>query len=86
MVSYIAICKKNYDDDYEWEEAIHNAIKVLVENEYVVRMELQDFGVMIIEYDYRDYELSDHRCVWLTDTELDTVVYDDDEVAGNEGE
>lgn len=78
MVSYIAISKKNYDADCEWEEAIYNAIKLLIENNYVVKMELQDFGMMIIEYDHQDHELSDRRCVWLTDTELDTVVYDDE--------
>ena len=78
MVNYIAIYRENYELFCEWENAIHNTVRILIENNYVIRMELQDFGMMIIEYDHRDYELSDRRCVWLTDTELDTVVYDDE--------
>jgi hypothetical protein len=78
MVSYITISKEKYENEFEWERAIQNMVKLLIENDYVVRMELQDVGVMLIEYDYQDYNLAERRCVWLTDTELDTVIYDDE--------
>lgn len=73
MVNYITISKEKYENEFDWEDAIHNTIKTLMENGYVIRMELQDFGLMLIEFDYQDYDLSGHRCVWLTDMELDEV-------------
>ena len=73
MVSYIAISKEKYESELDWENAIHNTIKILMENGYVVKMELQDFGLMLIEFDYQDCDLSNHRCVWLTDMEMDEV-------------
>ena len=45
-------------------------------------MELVDIGVMSIEFDYQNYDLAERRCVWLTDTELDTVIYDNEREIG----
>ena len=79
MIKYITINKENYENEFDWRKAIHNTLKILIENDYVIKMELVDIGIMSIEFDYQDYNLSERRCVWLTDTELDTVVYDGDE-------
>lgn len=78
MVNYITISREKYENVFDWEEAIHNTIKILIENDYVIKMELQDTGVVIIDFDYQDYNLARRRCVWLTDTELDTVIYDEE--------
>lgn len=78
MVNYITVCRNDFDSKEEWEQAVARAIKVLIENKYIVRMELQDFGTVMIEFDYQEHLIAEHRCVWLTDTELNTVVYDDE--------
>ena len=82
MVNYFTINKENYENEFDWRKAIHNALKILIENDYVVKMELVDIGVMSIEFDYQNYDLAERRCVWLTDTELDTVIYDNEREIG----
>lgn len=78
MVRYITVCKDNFKSAEEWEQAIARAVRVLIENRCVVRMELEEFDTMVIEFDYQDFQIAERRCVWLTDTQLGTVVYDDE--------
>lgn len=49
--NYIVISKKNYDTDYDYEEAISNTVIVLVRNDYAVFVELdKTIDCAVIKY------------------------------------
>ena len=79
-VNEIVICKNDYKSKEEFENAIRDAIMVLLNNNYImtVRYDEKGLGIVVIEYDYSNEEYGSPHPYWLSPEEWDSVVWDDD--------
>ena len=75
--------KSNYEDNYsvsedDFKKAIGEVLLLLMKNNYIaiVRQECNDF--VIIEYQYANPEYGTALPYWLSWSEAETVVYDDE--------
>lgn len=79
-VNTITICRDTYKTQKDFENAIKKAIMVLLDNEYImtVRYDEPAFGIVCIDYDNADLTLGAPYPMWLTPTERETIIYDDE--------
>ena len=81
-VSELVICKNEYNSKEEFENAIRDAIMVLLNNNYVMTVRYdacdKDLGIIVIEYDRGEEELSEYRPHWLSWSEYESVLWDDE--------
>lgn len=78
-VNSIVICRGNYKSQEEFENAIRDAVIVLLNNEYImtVRYDEKGLGIVVIDYDSDDQGLCDAYPYWLTLKEWESVVLED---------
>lgn len=77
-VNSLVICKKDYESQYEFEEAIKRAVMLLLGAKYVmtVRYDDKSLGIVIIEYDYADLSFGTPYPYWLLPEEEESVNYE----------
>ena len=78
-VNTITVVLENYNDEFEWKDAIQRAIEVLMENRYVMTIREEEKGIVVIDYDY-DWNtgLGERAPIWLTLSEEQRLIYDED--------
>lgn len=78
-VNTITVVLEDYNDEFEWKDAIQRAIEVLMENRYVMTIREEEKGIVVIDYDY-DWNtgLGERAPVWLTLSEEESLIYDED--------
>ena len=76
-VNQLVVCKDDYNTKEEFENAIKDAVMVLLNNNYImtVKYDEKEMGVVVIEYDYADLEFGTPYTRWLYPEEEETVVY-----------
>ena len=81
-VNELVLCRDNYDSQEDFEEAIKNAIMLLLDANYisVVRYDDKSFGIVVIEYNYAELEYGDKYPYWLYPNEEESVVYSKEQV------
>ena len=74
-VNRIVICRDNHESQEEFENAIRDAIMLLMNEGYVmvVRYDEPGLGIVCIDFDYDDIELSGHHPCWITPDEWEVV-------------
>lgn len=80
-VNELVICKDNYNDEVGFENAIKEAIMLLLEAEYILTIRYDDkhFGIVVIEYEAHPHLGYGNACpYWLYPEEEETVVYKED--------
>ena len=77
-VNQIVVCKEDYKSKEEFENAIKDAIMVLLNNNYImtVRYDEKGLGIVAIDYNYSNQEYGCHYPYWLSPTEWESVVWD----------
>lgn len=80
-VNSIVICRDKYDSQEEFENAIKDAVMVLLDNDYImtVRYDEKGLGIVAIEYNYGDQTFGDAYPYWLTPEEWESVLWQDEE-------
>lgn len=78
-VNQIALVRDNYDSQEEWQNEIAKATMLLVKAGYIMVSRLEDFNVFIIEYEYDNRIYGCDYPYWLSPTEFESVVFDDEE-------
>lgn len=80
-VNQLVICKDNYDDLFEFESALQNAIMLLLNAGYImtVRYDEPSLGVVVIEYEHDDISYGCPYPYWLSPEEYESVAWDDEE-------
>ena len=78
-VNTITVVLEDYNDEFEWKDAIQRAIMVLMENRYVMTIREEEKGIVVIDYDY-DWStgLGERAPIWLTLSEEQRLIYDED--------
>lgn len=81
-VSELIVCKDNYNSYEEFQNAIRDAIMVLLNNGYIMTIRYdaneKEMGIVVIEYDSNEAELSEYHPHWLSWYEYDRIVWDED--------
>lgn len=81
-VSELVVSKQDYDSHEEFKNAVRDAVIVLLNNGYMMTVRYdandKDLGIVVIEYDHGDEELSEYRPHWLSWYEYESVVLDED--------
>lgn len=73
----LVICKDEYRNKEEFENAIRDAIMVLLNNNYImiVKYDEKGLGIVSIEYNYAEEEFGDRQPRWLLPEEEETVIW-----------
>lgn len=79
-VNKIVICKDEYKSKEEFENAIRDAIMVLLNNNYIMTVRYDDkgLGIVVIEYNYAEQEYGEAYPYWLLPEEWESVEWEDD--------
>ena len=79
-VNNIAICRDNYSSREEWEDAIKRMVVSLLDNRQimVVRYDEPGLGIVDIEFNPDEQSWGCHYPYWLSNTEAESVIYDED--------
>ena len=85
-VNSIVICRDEYKSKEEFENAIKDAVMVLLNNNYImtVRYDEKGLGIVAIDYNYDKEEFGDAYPYWLMPEEWDSVVWNDEREDENE--
>ena len=78
-VNRIVICKSNFSNSDEFENAIKRAIMVLLENDYIltVRYDEPGCGIVAIDYNYADASYGCHYPYWLSPEEYESINFEE---------
>ena len=79
-VNKIVIDKSEYKSKEEFENAIRDAIMVLLNNNYImtVRYDEKGLGIVVIDYNYDNDEYGDAYPYWLMPEEYESIVWNDE--------
>ena len=79
-INCITICRDTYKTQEDFEDAIKKAVMVLLDNNYImtVRYDEPGLGIVCIDYNYADRSYGHHYPYWLSPTEWESVVWDDE--------
>lgn len=78
-VNQIVICRDKYKSQEEFENAIKDAVLLLLNAEYVmtIRYDEKGLGIVVIDYNYDNQEYGDAYPYWLMPEELESIVWND---------
>lgn len=79
-VNEIVICKDQYKSKEDFENAIKDAIMVLLNNNYImtVRYDEKGLGIVAIEYDSDDQSHGKAYPYWLLPEEYESIEWEDE--------
>lgn len=74
-VNQIVVCKDDYKCNEEFENAIRDAVMVLLNNNYImtVKYDEKGLGIVSIEFNYAEQEYCDAYPYWLLPEEIEIV-------------
>lgn len=81
-VNNIVICRDTYKSQEEFENAIKDAIMILLNNDYImtVRYDEKGLGIVSIDYNHDDQSLGSAYPYWLEPEEYEGVIWDDEDI------
>lgn len=76
-VNEMTVCREDYDSEVDFENAIKDAVMVLLNNNYIMTIKYYDkeFGIVWIQYDCAEKDFGGALPYWLLPEEEETVVY-----------
>ena len=79
-INEIIICRDTYNSQEEFENAIKDAIMILLNNNYImtVKYDEEGLGIVAIEFNYDNQEYGDAYPYWLLPEEWESVVWEDE--------
>ena len=79
-VNSIVICRDKYNSQEEFENAIRDAVVLLLNAEYImtVRYDEKGLGIVAIEYDHGDQKVGGAYPHWLMPEEWESVIWNDE--------
>ena len=80
-VNTIVICRDKYDSQEEFENAIRDAVMVLLNNDYImtIRYDEKGLGIVAIDYNYGDEEFGDYYPHWLLPEEYESISWNNED-------
>lgn len=80
-INSVVICRDKYSSQEEFENAIRDAVMLLLNAEYImtIRYDEKGLGIVVIDYNYSDQSFGDAYPYWLMPEEWESVVRNDEE-------
>mgnify|MGYP003301037096 CR=1 FL=1 len=80
-VNSIVICRNEYKSKEEFENAIKDAVMVLLNNNYImtVKYDEKGLGIVAIDYEYANQEFGSAYPYWLMPEEWESIVWNNEE-------
>ena len=77
-INSITVCKEDYQTQDEFENAIKKAIRVLLDNNYIMTVRYDDkgFGIVAIDFNYGDQSIGGAYPYWLMPEEFESIITD----------
>lgn len=74
-INSIVVCRDDYESKEDFENAIKDAVMVLLNNNYImtVRWDEKGFGIVAIDYNHDDQAYGDAYPYWLLPEEIESV-------------
>lgn len=84
-VNTIVICRDTYTTQSDFQDAIRDAIMVLLNNDYIMTVSYDEKGLGIVRIDYEDADQSVGAPYpyWLTPEEAESVIRYQEEMKGD---
>lgn len=78
-VNQLVICKNEYNSKEDFENAIKDAVMVLLNNDYIMTVEYDDkgIGIVLIEYESAKKEYGSPYPYWLSPNEFESIEWDE---------
>ena len=78
-VNRLVICKDNHGSQEDFENAIRDAVMMLLNNRYIMTVQYDDpgLGIVCIDYNYDDESWGCEYPYWLSPEEYDSVIWDE---------
>lgn len=79
-VNRIVICKQDYKSKEDFENAIKEAIMVLINNNYIatIKYDEKGLGIVAIDYNYVDQSFGERYPYWLFPEEYESIIWEED--------
>ena len=79
-VNSIVICRDEYKSKEEFENAIKDAVMVLLNNNYImtVKYDEKGLGIVAIDYEYDNQEFGSAYPYWLMPEEWESIVWNNE--------
>lgn len=79
-VNRFTVCRDEYKSKEEFENAIRDAVMVLLNNNYImtVRYDEKGLGIVAIDYNYADQAYGGAYPYWLMPEEIESVEWKDE--------
>jgi len=75
----ISFDPEKYEDRNEMWGVIAFWLKTLVENDYIATIHEEDFGIVVIKYDYADDSMGDTYPYWINPGEYERMQYQEED-------
>jgi hypothetical protein len=72
----LVICRDTYKSQEEFENAIKEAVIVLLNNNYIMTVKYDEYGVVLISYNDCDVNRGADYPYWLSPEEWESVAFD----------
>ena len=71
----LVLCRDEYESQEQFENAIRDAVMLLIHNNYILTVEYDDkeLGIVVINYNYADRDYGDKYPYWLSLKEWESV-------------
>lgn len=79
-VNQICIDRDNFKSREEWEDAVKRIIFSLLENRQIMTVSAREFGLGLVDIEFNpdQQEWGAHYPYWLSPTEAESVIYDNE--------
>lgn len=79
-VNKLVLCRDDYKSQEEFENEIKKAVMLLLNSEHImtIRYDEKGLGIVVIEYDNDDPTLYTRYPYWLSSTEFERVIFDEE--------
>lgn len=79
-VNSLVICKEDYDSAEQFENAIKDAIMVILNNGYigVVKYDEKQLGIVSIEYEHDNLQYGTKYPYFLSPEEYESIIWDEE--------
>lgn len=85
-VNSITIDRDNFSSQEEWEDAVKRMIFLLLENRQIMTVSATEFGMGLVDIEFNSNrpEWGSHYPYWLSPSEEESIVYDEDREVADE--
>lgn len=76
-INTIVVCRDDYESKEDFENAIKDAVMVLLNNNYIMTVRYDDMGVVVIDFNHDNQEYGCDYPHWLSPDEFESIAWEE---------